>query len=288
MNSKRISIYLHEGLPQGVRVVGIDQWSGRVVAGPRNAIKDIFYLLDQYNYDGSSLYFLIGEQDQSDLPQIYIGETDKFRERIKQHEKNKDWWNDVVIFFNPDGSLTTTGSKYLESICIDRIGAMGHCTLDNGNSPAKKKILLEESSGLESFYQNILTILPLLGYNIAVSEDAGTNDQLEDTLFYCTRKGVDARGELRKDGKMKVFKGSTGVENVTPSFSDHAYSKLRDELIKIGKLTEKDGQYMLKDNYVFSSPSAAAAVLLGNSANGKLEWKNKDGVSIKTLIGSNI
>lgn len=284
MISKRISIYLHDGLPQGARAVGIDQWSGRVVAGPRNTIKDILYLLDQYNYGGSTIYFLISEQDQGGLPKVYIGETDKFRERIKQHEKNKDWWDDVVIFFSSDGSLTTTGSKYLESICVERIGAMGHCMLDNNNTPSKKKIPLEESSGLEFFYQNILTILPLLGYDIAVSDEGGSTEQPESSIFYCSRKGIDARGELRKDGKMKVFKDSTAVESVTPSFEGHVYNKLRDELIKIGKLVKRNGQYVLGDDYIFSSPSAAAAVLLGNSANGKLEWKNKDGFNLKSII----
>ena len=287
MDGKRISIYLHEGLPQGARVVGIDQWSGRVVAGPRNAMKDVLYLLDQYNHDGSSLYFLVGEQDRDDLPSVYIGETDNFRDRIKQHEKNKEWWNDVVIFFSPDGSLMTTGSKYLESVCIDRIGSMGHCTLDNSTSPAKKKVLLEESSGLEQFYQNILTILPILGYSIAVSDMPAESTGKDGMTFYCTRKGADAQGLLRKDGKMKVLKGSKCVGEITLSFSDHAYKKLRDELISIGRLHKEDSNYIFTDDYIFNSPSAAAAIVLGNSANGKIEWKDDHGHTMKNVLEEN-
>lgn len=267
--------------------MGIDQWSGRVVAGPRNAMKDILFLLEQYNHDGSSLYFLVGEQNQDDLPLVYIGETDSFRDRIKQHEKNKEWWNDVVIFFSPDGSLTTTGSKYLESVCIERIRSMGHCTLDNGTSPAKKKVLLEESSGLEQFYQNILTILPILGYSIAVSDTSSEGTDKDEMTFYCTRKGANAQGVLRKDGKMKVLKGSMCVGEITSSFADHAYKKLRDELIGMGRLRKKDGSYVFTDDYIFNSPSAAAAIVLGNSANGKIEWKDDQGHTMKNTLEEN-
>lgn len=279
MTPKKISIYLHEGLPRGVRSAGIDQWSGKAVAGPRNALNEIFNLLDEYNYNGSSLYFLIGQQNKTDLPLVYIGETDQFKDRIKQHNKNKDWWEDVVIFFSSDSSFTTTGSKYLESICIERIGKMGYSVLDNNTKPSTRTISLEERSGLEEFYKNVTMVIPLLGHNIVINEEEKT----EEEIFFCNRKGIDAKGVMRKDGKMKVLKGSTAVKEITPSFSEHSYKKLRDDLISIGKLQKTDSNYVLDDDYVFPSPSAAGAVLLGNSTNGRIEWKNAEGKSINDL-----
>jgi hypothetical protein len=34
-------------------------------------------------------------------------------------------------------------------------------------------------------------------------------------------------------------------------------------------------------DYLFSSPSTAAAVVMGRSANGLIEWKRKDGSTLK-------
>lgn len=281
MNSKKISIYLHEGLPRGVRYAGIDQWSGRAIAGPRNDLNGILSLLAEYNYNGSSLYFLIGQQNKTDLPLIYIGETNKFKDRIKQHNRNKPWWEDVVIFFSSDGSFTTTGSKYLESTCIERIGKMGYSVLDNNTKPSVRQVALEDRGGLEEFYKNVIMLLPLLGHNIVVNE--GEEEKNEEEIFFCKRKGIDARGVMRKDGKIKVLKGSTAVKEITSSFSGHTYKKLRDDLIAIGKLQKTDNNYILSDDYIFSSPSAAGAVLLGNSTNGRIEWRNHDGKTLKEI-----
>lgn len=37
------------------------------------------------------------------------------------------------------------------------------------------------------------------------------------------------------------------------------------------------GEYRFSQDYVFSSPSTAAAVVLGRSANGRIEWKDAKG-----------
>jgi len=47
-----------------------------------------------------------------------------------------------------------------------------------------------------------------------------------------------------------------------------------------------DGKhYQFSQDYVFSSPSLAAAVVLGRSANGRVEWKDSSGRTLKKLQG---
>lgn len=41
--------------------------------------------------------------------------------------------------------------------------------------------------------------------------------------------------------------------------------------------------YRFSQDYAFSSPSTAAAVLLGRSANGRIEWKDAQGRTLKEL-----
>jgi hypothetical protein len=54
-------------------------------------------------------------------------------------------------------------------------------------------------------------------------------------------------------------------------------------LIADGTLIEKDGFLFFTKDAEFSSPSSAAAVIYGGSANGLIVWRTKDGKSLKQL-----
>ena len=58
---------------------------------------------------------------------------------------------------------------------------------------------------------------------------------------------------------------------------------LRQELIGNGVLGLQGGLYQFTQDYSFSSPSTAAAVVLGRSANGRIEWKDAQGRTLKAL-----
>jgi hypothetical protein len=52
---------------------------------------------------------------------------------------------------------------------------------------------------------------------------------------------------------------------------------LRQRLIQDKTLVEQDGLYVFTKDVEFTSPSAAAAVIHGGSANGLTAWKDKNG-----------
>ena len=54
-------------------------------------------------------------------------------------------------------------------------------------------------------------------------------------------------------------------------------------LLEKGVLTEFGDVYRLAQDYTFNSPSTAAGVLLGRSSNGRVEWKDAKGRSLKQL-----
>ena len=58
---------------------------------------------------------------------------------------------------------------------------------------------------------------------------------------------------------------------------------LRQELISNGVLTLQGGLYQFTQDYIFSAPSTAAAVVLGRSANGRVEWKAAVGHTLKEI-----
>ena len=76
------------------------------------------------------------------------------------------------------------------------------------------------------------------------------------------------------DDKLMVLQGSKISNDVTEGMPQ-GYLDLRNELIADGTIVNG---IFIKD-YIFSSSSAAAAVVLGRSANGRKEWTLLDGRS---------
>ena len=60
-------------------------------------------------------------------------------------------------------------------------------------------------------------------------------------------------------------------------------TRQRKALIESGVLATQGSGLMFADDYVFDSPSLAAMVLLGRSANGRIEWKTEDGITLKDV-----
>ena len=48
-------------------------------------------------------------------------------------------------------------------------------------------------------------------------------------------------------------------------------------------LRQEGESYIFTQEYAFRSPSAAADVLLGRSADGRVEWKDAEGRTLKAL-----
>ena len=62
------------------------------------------------------------------------------------------------------------------------------------------------------------------------------------------------------------------VDSISPSLNSH-----RERLLKQGILYTKDNELILTDDYIFSSPSTAAALIMGRNANGLTAWKLGNG-----------
>ena len=278
--AKKITLFLTSGIPGGIREVSIDQWDGGAICGPRNKIDEI---LKYDAVNSPSLYFLVGDIDEGGLLQIYVGEADPFNERIKDHIRKKDWWQQAVVFYGKSDNPTKTGIQYLESVTLERLKEAARCRIENRNAPKPSTVNRFDVPGLEQFYENITLIMPILGFDIfiqKVQQDSNTG-----TKIFCTSSGVNATAILLDDGKVKVEKGSTAVKENRPSFMIHNYKKLKDELISLGRLTDASNKDFLvfADDYYFNSLSAAAAVVLARSAQGPKEWKNEKGIPLGDL-----
>lgn len=60
--------------------------------------------------------------------------------------------------------------------------------------------------------------------------------------------------------------------------------QLRRDLRRRGLMEENETSYLLKEDQIFPSPSAAAKFVLGRIANGWTEWKDEEGSSIERYL----
>ena len=92
--------------------------------------------------------------------------------------------------------------------------------------------------------------------------------------FLLAGRGGNAKGFPGDDDAFVVRKGSIISSDTTDGFPPN-YADLRKHLIQEGTIA--DGVFTI--DYAFTSVSAAAAVVLGRSANGRKEWTKLDGQS---------
>ena len=99
--------------------------------------------------------------------------------------------------------------------------------------------------------------------------------------LFLSGKGIRAEG-YEDPGGFVVRAGSEAVRNEVRSI--HPYLKeLKSTLKAKGILVPEVDVLNLSQDYVFSSPSNASSVLLGNSSNGRIEWKDANGHTLKSI-----
>jgi hypothetical protein len=93
-----------------------------------------------------------------------------------------------------------------------------------------------------------------------------------------------ARGYESTQG-LVVKAGSQAAGQVAPSLLEHFAGTVakRQELIDLGVLHPQGSDYVFSQDFAFSSPSLASSVVLGRSSNGRLDWKDAQGHTLKQL-----
>lgn len=105
-----------------------------------------------------------------------------------------------------------------------------------------------------------------------VAETATPSNPQE--LFYCESSGANGRGLYTEEGFV-VLSGSTGRKDVVPSIANTSDGRMREPLLKSGVLKVDGDKIVFTKDHLFRTPSGAALVLLGRTANGWVEWKTE-------------
>jgi len=273
-------MFLVNGDPKRLRTVELSNWTGKAVAGPRSEFDSV---IDREESLSSGVYFLTGIDPDTYKSVIYIVEAECIRDRVKSH-LSKDYWNQIAFFISKDENLTKAHIRYIEGRLIASAKSAGRAMVVNGQGSGSK---LPESDreDMEVFLEKIHQILPVLGIESFVKTGGKEESGVETEILSCSIKDVVATGYLTPNG-IVVFAGSEAVLKERASAKKWpAVLTQRNRLIEAGELVEKDGKLVFTKDTEFSSPSAAAALIHGGSANGLTAWKNQSGQLLKEIEG---
>lgn len=280
---RSIRLFLVDGTPNGLLTAEIMNWTGHVLTGPRSKLAE---LVQRPECGRTGVYFLVGAAPDNSLrPQVYIGESDDVGKRLKQHNRpedqgGKDFWERVCLVTSKDQNLTKAHVKYLESLLIGIAGELGRCELVNGTAHDYGSLPESDRADMAFFLEQIRTVLPVLGFDFLRTLARPSNPDSPQAAAPVSRSpvftlklmqfGVSAQGQ-EIDGEFFVLKDSQARTQWVGT--EGGYKNLYQQLLAEGVLLpEGTEQLVFSRDYAFSSPSAAASVVSGRTANGRVSW----------------
>lgn len=289
--SKNINMFLMDGEVTGKIKCTLSNWTGVIYKIPRIQLGD---LKSRDEMKQSGIYFLFGRDEDKQKDVTYIGQatTRKNGEgvllRIQEHTRDThaDYFNDVIILTTQNNSFGPTEISYLENKFTQLAKEAGRYIVKNGNDPNPGNVTEEKESELDEIVENTLMIIGTLGYRVFVPMTKKVSQDLTDnhsTYLYLKRKTkksnkvIEATCERTTEGFV-VLEGSQ-VEIKDSPYLPASLKEMRQNLIASRVI--QDG--VLREKQLFSSPSYAAAFLLGMQTNGRTDWKNQDGRTLKEL-----
>lgn len=274
--SKTIQMYIFDGNPNGRIMCELSNWNGRVYKISRNELLQFSQREDAQN---TGVYFLFGKDDENN-DTVYIGEAEKMIVRLKQHLKDSEYWNDCIAVISKDNLLNKAHVKYLENSFYMLAQKSGRYNILNSTVPTCSSVSEYDEAMLQEFISNAKLLVNTLGYKAFETIDDSKVKRSDDMEYFYIKaaRGANAKGLIVSDG-FAVMKGSVIASTTVPSMSE-SLKKRRDSLIKKGIVNEN---FEFTKDYIFTSPSLAASIVLGRSANGLTEWKNDKNKSIKNL-----
>jgi hypothetical protein len=277
---KTIKIFLIDGDPNGRMSCELSNWTGKAYKIPRIKIKDC---VDREDLGSTGVYLLFGKDDEG-KDQVYIGEAETILKRLNQQLTSKDFCNETIVFVSKDDNLNKAHIKYLENRLHDIASAANRYKIENFIIPTQSSISESDRAEMEEFIENIKLLVNTLGHKVFEVKREFKSKQKQSSFCIKAARGADGQGEPTSDGFV-VFKGSKAAGSIVMSMTS-SFIKLREKLINEGVLVNK-GEYLeFSDDYIFSSPSTAAVMVMGRNANGLTEWKTNDGRTLKEFESS--
>lgn len=270
--SKKLEIIYLNGKPDGIRSIRRYLSTMTTYVIPRPLLSEA-KRLSGINRPG--IYYLISENDDNKIAQIYIGQTRNGVVRLDDHNRSKDFWNKAIMFLADNRTFSLDMISGLEAYAIGKAYSSKRYKVENSANP-KYEIDEYDLPLIEEVYEEIQFIMATQGYRMDNSKVVFN----ESNTLHTTRNGILAFGVY--DGeKFEVLEGSE--VDMNRKCHSQTIEKQRQTALANGNIVLVDGKYKLTVSISFTSSSSAGQFVLGGSINGWVEWKDKDGNTLDEI-----
>lgn len=279
---RTIQLFLVDGTPNGLRKATIHGWTGLIFVATDTTFAA---LTTRPELDRTGIYILAGPDAQAvGGIRAYIGSANSVKERIRQSAVQRDFWETAIAVTTSDDDLSKGHVEYLEAQLIELAVVANRVSLDNSTAPTglRRRLPEADQANMEQFLANLKIILPVIGLDLLKPQPRAVTQAVtplaqrtsgEITFEIRHKSGVNAEA-VEEDGEFVVLEGAQALKDTNYVLLN--YSALKKNLVTQGVLEPTaDGMYVFVRPYSFSSPSAAAAVILDRNSNGRTEWKVK-------------
>lgn len=308
-HGRTLKIFVMGREPRSLKLIELANWTGFAFIGGRQHIEQV---RQRPELREPAIYMLLseGELDGGTID-IYVGETEDFIDRLQQHIRTKDWWDQFVVFVARDNNLTKAHVKYLE-VQLYHLAkkSLGTLVVKNGNVPPGASLPESDISTMNEFQENIIFVLESLGLSYfqnasnvgenknnimafdsnisaanSLAPQRGQSFTLTDGMgFYITLSRDLAKKEdeilrsymIVKNGAYILKSGSLIRKIPTESFADCSYFGLWKQITESDAvIVSAENSNLLKTtrDIEFSAPSVAGAIVRTRATNGRTEWK---------------
>lgn len=191
----------------------------------------------------------------------------------------KDFSHEALVIISKDDNLNKAHIKYLENRLYEIAKIVNRYKIENTVTPTQSSISESDKAEMEEFIENIKMLVNTLGHKVFEEKREPKAKQKEDIFLIKAARGADAQGKPTSDGFV-VFKGSKATTSAVNSISS-SFLNLKQALVDKQVLKLIEDFYEFTEDYIFSSPSTAAVIVMGRNANGLQEWKLSSGKTLK-------
>ncbi|TDQ38634.1 GIY-YIG nuclease family protein [Aureibacillus halotolerans] len=294
IKEKSINLYLIDGNPNGLIKCTLANWTGLAYRIPRTELEKCRTRKD---LSQTGIYFLFSTSEDSGVDSVYVGQAgvrkngEGLLNRLLEHKRSseKNYWTEAIVFTTSNNSFGPTEISYLESCFFSMAKAAERYEVKNGNEPMPGNITEEKQSELKGFIEYAKIVMGTLGHKVF---EKLINRNSDDDSNIISERSDNNMLSLERKSKKSDKKILAHCEQTNEGFVVLKWSLIEtidSKSIPSGAKLRRaqghfDGQGILKENILFKSPSAASSFVIGGHTNGLVEWKDKNGVTLKEII----
>lgn len=288
VKGQNVNLFLLDGEVTGRIKCTLANWTGLVYKIPRSLLDESKEISALHQ---SAIYMLFGMDDNNE-PLVYIGQAgirkndDGVLQRLKEHDtdSSKDFWTEAVVLTTSNDSFGPTDLNFLENHYYRLIKEINRYKVFNENEPTLGNVTEEKISELLAYIEFSKLPIGLLGKKVLTPiDELADSGRSEDEIIYTMTQNVGSEvvtGYAKETNEgFLLLKGSKVSHKTAQTISESL--KLRRKTVK------KDNDNCIMEDILFNSPSTAAMFLIGQTANGLILWKNKEGVNLKEIRNRN-